>query len=265
RHGGRLPHLRRGTGGVSDGLLPEHGARHQRLHRAGPLRGGAPLLAGRSALPAGVSHGVRQEPGGPHRASGRRLRLLPLHPAGGEQAPLLRGGRRGALGAGRRDARSGGQVRGRPAGVPRCVPARRGAAGAAGMTLPPLRLRKGEERRLRAGHLWVFSNEVDVERTPLTAFEPGTMAEVQDARGAPLGSAYVNPRSLICARLVSRDPRRRLDRDLLRARVGRALALRELLFEGRPFYRLAFGEGDGLPGLVVDRYGDALVVQITTA
>ena len=132
------------------------------------------------------------------------------------------------------------------------------------MTLPPLRLRKGEDRRLRAGHLWVFSNEVDVERTPLTAFEPGTLVEVQDVRGAPLGSGYVNPRSLICARLVSRDPRQALDRELLRSRVGRALELRDRLFE-EPFYRLLFGEGDGLPGLVVDRFGDALVVQITTA
>jgi len=133
------------------------------------------------------------------------------------------------------------------------------------MSLPPLRLRKNEDRRLRAGHLWVFSNEVDVERTPLTAFEPGAPVEVQDSRGAPLGSAYVNPRSLICARLVSRSPRRVLDRALLRERLERALALRETLFEGDPYYRLAFGEGDGLPGLVVDRYGDVLVAQLTTA
>lgn len=133
------------------------------------------------------------------------------------------------------------------------------------MTLPPLRLKKGEDRRLRAGHLWVFSNEVDVQHTPLTAFEPGAQVEVQDSRGAPLGSAYVNPHSLICARLVSRDPRRVLDRELLRTRLERALELREALFEGEPFYRLAFGEGDGLPGLVVDRFGEVLVAQITTA
>jgi 23S rRNA (cytosine1962-C5)-methyltransferase len=133
------------------------------------------------------------------------------------------------------------------------------------MTLPPLRLKKGEDRRLRAGHLWVFSNEVDVQHTPLTAFDPGAPVEVQDSRGAPLGSAYVNPHSLICARLVSRDPRRALDRDLLRDRLERALALREMLFQGEPFYRLAFGEGDGLPGLVVDRFGEVLVAQITTA
>ena len=132
------------------------------------------------------------------------------------------------------------------------------------MSLPPLRLRKNEDRRLRAGHLWIFSNEVDVVRTPLTAFEPGAMAEVQDARGAPLGTAYVNPRSLIAARLVSRQRGRVLDGDLLRRRLARALALRELLFD-RPFYRLVYGEGDGLPGLVVDRFGSVLVAQVSTA
>ncbi|HEX2091406.1 MAG TPA: class I SAM-dependent rRNA methyltransferase [Longimicrobiaceae bacterium] len=130
--------------------------------------------------------------------------------------------------------------------------------------LPPLRLKKHEDRRLRAGHLWVFSNEVDVTQTPLTAFEPGAAVELQDARGAPIGAAYVNPRTLIAARLVSRDPARALDGGLLRERIGRALALRERLFPA-PFYRLVFGEGDGLPGLVVDRFGEHLVAQLTTA
>lgn len=132
------------------------------------------------------------------------------------------------------------------------------------MSLPPLRLRKNEDRRLRAGHLWVFSNEVDVLHTPLTAFEPGEQVVVHDARGAPLGVGYVNPRSLIAARLVSRDREARLDAALLRRRIARALSLRELLF-GQPFYRLIYGESDGLPGLVVDRFGGTLVVQITTA
>ncbi len=132
------------------------------------------------------------------------------------------------------------------------------------MTPPPLVLKRHEDRRLRAGHLWVFSNEVDVGRTPLTAFEPGDAVQIQDSRGAALGVGYVNPRSLIAARLVSRDPRGVLDGALLRARISRALALRERLFD-RPFYRLVFGEGDGLPGLVVDRFGDVLVVQLSTA
>jgi 23S rRNA (cytosine1962-C5)-methyltransferase len=128
-----------------------------------------------------------------------------------------------------------------------------------------LRLKKNEERRLRAGHLWVFSNEVDVTATPLTGFEPGEAVELQDSRGNPLGAAYVNPRSLICARLVSRDPRQLLTVDLIRERVRSALELREALFPGDPYYRLVFGEADRLPGLVVDRFGEILVAQITTA
>lgn len=132
------------------------------------------------------------------------------------------------------------------------------------MTLAPLRLKKNEDRRLRAGHLWVFSNEVDVDNTPLTAFEPGQPVEIQDHRGATLGSGYVNPHSLICARLVSRDPALALNKSLLAHRFNVALSLRERLFD-KPYYRLAFGDSDGLPGLVVDRFGDVLVAQITTA
>lgn len=130
--------------------------------------------------------------------------------------------------------------------------------------LPRLRLKRREERRLRAGHLWIYSNEVDAAATPLGQFEPGDPVVVEAHNGKPLGSAYVNPHSLICARLVSRDPGRVLDRSLLVHRLNIALALRQRLY-GQPCYRLVHGEGDGLPGLVVDRYADVLVVQITTA
>ena len=124
-------------------------------------------------------------------------------------------------------------------------------------------LKKGEERRLRAGHLWVFNNEVDVRRSPLSSFEPGQDVLVADAQGHVLGTAYVNPASLITARLVSRE-KRPLDAGLLRERLMQALSLRERLFD-RPFYRLCHGEGDFLPGLVLDRHGDWLTAQITTA
>lgn len=130
--------------------------------------------------------------------------------------------------------------------------------------LPPLRLRKNEERRLRAGHLWIFSNEVDCEKTPLKHFAPGDLVRVEDARQQPLGLAYVNPESLICARLLTRDPRATIDEVFLLKRVTRALHLRELLFP-KPFYRLLYGESDGIPGLVVDRLGEVLVVQANTA
>lgn len=125
-------------------------------------------------------------------------------------------------------------------------------------------LKKGEDRRLRVGHLWVFSNEVDVKRSPLTAFAPGQSVQVADAGGRVLGCGYVNPASLIAVRLVSRKADEELGADLLRRRLADALALRQSMFN-RPFYRLCHGEGDFLPGLVADRHGDHLVCQITTA
>ena len=128
----------------------------------------------------------------------------------------------------------------------------------------PLQLQKNEDRRLRAGHLWVFSNEVDTQRTPLTAFEPGEPVTILGHGGHPLGMGYVNPHSLICARLVSRDADALLDQTLIEKRVAGALALREKLYDS-PFYRLFYGESDGLPGLVLDRYGDLVVGQATTA
>jgi 23S rRNA (cytosine1962-C5)-methyltransferase len=130
--------------------------------------------------------------------------------------------------------------------------------------LRPLRLKRNEERRLRAGHVWAFSNEVDVNNTPLTSFESGEAVEVQDYRSRTIGSGYVNPHSLICARLVSHDKRHPWPPSLIVHRLKVALSLRQTLFE-QPFYRLVYGESDGLPGLVVDRFGDLLVVQITTA
>jgi 23S rRNA (cytosine1962-C5)-methyltransferase len=130
--------------------------------------------------------------------------------------------------------------------------------------LPELRLRRGEERRLRAGHLWVFSNEVDTTATPLTAFEPGQQARVVTDRGQPLGIAYVNPATLIAARLLTRDAETPVGRAWVLTRLRAALALRESLYPN-PYYRLVFGESDGLPGLVIDRYGDVLVGQIGTA
>ena len=130
--------------------------------------------------------------------------------------------------------------------------------------LAPLRLRKNEDRRLRAGHLWVYSNEVDVEATPLRDFQPGQPVTIQASNGKFIGTGYINPHVLLCARLVSRDPEHPLSPSLLVHRLNVALSLRERLY-ARPFYRLVHGEGDGLPGLIVDRYGDLCVAQLTTA
>jgi 23S rRNA (cytosine1962-C5)-methyltransferase len=127
-----------------------------------------------------------------------------------------------------------------------------------------LRLKRGEERRLSSGHLWVFSNEIDSDATPLAAFAPGDLAQVRSQRGEFLGHAYVNPHALICARILSRDRAHGVDRELIESRLRAALTLRERLHH-EPYYRLVFGESDGLPGLVLDRYGEILVGQIATA
>jgi len=132
------------------------------------------------------------------------------------------------------------------------------------MSYTPIRLKPREDRRLRAGHLWIFSNEIDCAATPLTAFTPGELVRVESAHGRPLGLGYINPKSLISVRLLTANAHAVVDREFLIQRLKAALSFRER-FNADPYYRLVFGEADGLPGLVVDRYGDDLVVQITTA
>jgi 23S rRNA (cytosine1962-C5)-methyltransferase len=131
-------------------------------------------------------------------------------------------------------------------------------------SLPELRLKPREERRLRAGHLWVYSNEVDTGKTPLTALDPGALCRIVDARGKVLGVAYANPRTLLAARVLTSNGKAEINADWFANRLRSALALRERLYD-KPFYRLAYGESDGLPGLIVDRYGDVCVVQLATA
>jgi 23S rRNA (cytosine1962-C5)-methyltransferase len=128
--------------------------------------------------------------------------------------------------------------------------------------LPVLRLKRNEDRRLHAGHLWIFSNEVDTGQTPLPKFEAGELVRVLAHNDRALGLAYVNPKSLISARLL--ETWRLPDAAWLAARIRTALRLRERLFPN-PYYRLVYGESDGLPGLVIDRYGAACVAQIGTA
>ena len=128
--------------------------------------------------------------------------------------------------------------------------------------LPALRLKRNEDRRLHAGHLWIFSNEVDTRQTPLTKFKAGDLVRVLAHNDRALGLAYVNPQSLISARML--ESWNFPDAAWLTTRIRAALALRERLYS-KPYYRLVYGESDGLPGLVVDRYGSACVVQIGTA
>ncbi|WP_306006954.1 RSP_2647 family RNA methyltransferase [Aquicoccus porphyridii] len=135
------------------------------------------------------------------------------------------------------------------------------------MTLSPLpivRLKpKTDARKLRHGSPWVFANEVVTDRRT-KAIAPGSLAVLEDAERAALGVVAVNPDSKIFCRMLDRDPGAQVDQAWFAARIERALALRERLY-GTPFYRLIHAEADGLPGVVIDRFGDVAVVQPNAA
>jgi len=130
-------------------------------------------------------------------------------------------------------------------------------------TLPQIFLHPGRDRRVQAGHPWAYSNEVRM--TPeLKALEPGTLATLHRVDGKQLGVGTYNPHALITFRVFDRDADNAIDEQFIGARLARALALRERFYD-QPFYRLVHAESDGLPGLVIDRFGDVAVIQSNTA
>jgi 23S rRNA (cytosine1962-C5)-methyltransferase len=128
---------------------------------------------------------------------------------------------------------------------------------------PRIFLQPGRDRRIEQGHPWAYSNEIRID-AETKALPPGTLATLHRVDGKPLGVGSYNPHALIAFRMFSRNAHARIDEEFLAGRIGRALALRECLFR-EPFYRLVHAETDGLPGLVCDRFGDVLVVQINAA
>lgn len=130
-------------------------------------------------------------------------------------------------------------------------------------TRPIVRLLAGRHKRVRGGHPWVYSNEIVMDAAA-KKLEPGTLVRLEAANGAALGLAMFNPRPLIAARILDRDPGAAIDTAFFERKLGAALKLRERLYPGG-HYRLIHAEADGLPGLVVDRYGGRLVVQVNTA
>lgn len=131
-------------------------------------------------------------------------------------------------------------------------------------TLPVICLKAQEDRRVRAGHLWVYSNEINTVQTPLKAFKAGDLCQVVDSRGKTLGVGYVNPHTLLAVRMLSSNGGEQINQEWFERRIALALRLRERIYPSA-HYRLIFGESDGLPGVVVDRFAEVLVVQITTA
>jgi 23S rRNA (cytosine1962-C5)-methyltransferase len=129
--------------------------------------------------------------------------------------------------------------------------------------LPSVLLRAGEDRRVRAGHPWAFSNEILMD-AETKALPSGTLAILRAPGGEALGLVTFNPHSLIAARLVSSNPEATVDALFFGRRLAQAASLRDRLI-GVPYYRLIHAEADSLPGLIVDRFGDAFVVQINSA
>jgi 23S rRNA (cytosine1962-C5)-methyltransferase len=129
---------------------------------------------------------------------------------------------------------------------------------------PVVRLRpKAEARPIRHGFPWVYADELVTDRRT-GALTPGTIATLEDAERRPLATVTVNPRSKIIARVLDRDAEARIDRNWIAARLSRALDLRERLFDA-PYYRLVHAEADGLPGVIIDRFGAAAVIQPNAA
>ena len=128
---------------------------------------------------------------------------------------------------------------------------------------PRITLKKDAHRRIVGGHPWVFSNEVMMD-VRAKAIPPGAVVTVDTAGGDAVATAHFKPHTLIAARVLDRARDAVIDQDWLRARLAGAAALRDRLF-GEPYYRLAHAEADGLPGLIIDRFGDVAVVQPNTA
>lgn len=128
---------------------------------------------------------------------------------------------------------------------------------------PLVRLLPGRDRRLKAGHPWAFSNEIAMSEGA-KSLAPGSVVRLEGDDGVKHGLFHFNPRSLIAGRLLDRDSGATVDRAWFARRLRDAASLRERLGLAR-FCRLVHAEADGLPGLVVDRYGDALAVQANTA
>lgn len=122
---------------------------------------------------------------------------------------------------------------------------------------------KSNARAIRHGFPWVYANELVTDRRT-RKLAPGTLAVLEDEANTPLGLVAVNPESKIIARMLDRDPGAEIDQAWFAARLQRALEMRERLYDA-PFYRLVHAESDGLPGVVIDRFGDACVVQPNAA
>jgi len=126
-----------------------------------------------------------------------------------------------------------------------------------------IRLLPGHHKRVKAGHPWIYSNEIAMDAATKALPRGGAVRAIA-ASGEALGLFTFNPHTLIAGRLLDRDPQAVIDGAWIAARLARALALRERIHPGG-FYRWVHAEADGLPGLILDRYGAVVSMQANTA
>ena len=128
---------------------------------------------------------------------------------------------------------------------------------------PRIRLLAKRHRRVKTGHPWIYSNEIELT-AEAKALPAGSIVAFENAGGEPLGAGFFNPKPLVVGRMLANDADIAIDAAFLETRIARARSLRDRLYP-QPYYRLIHAEADGLPGLIVDRYGDVLSVQMNSA
>jgi 23S rRNA (cytosine1962-C5)-methyltransferase len=126
-----------------------------------------------------------------------------------------------------------------------------------------IKLKKGQDRKVNAGHPWVYSNEIESD-PKLAEIPSGGLVKIANAFGNFLGFGYYNRHSLIAVRILTKKEHQEINQEFFTKKIEQALKLRADFFD-KPFYRLIHSEADGLPGLVADRFDNLIVLQVTTA
>jgi 23S rRNA (cytosine1962-C5)-methyltransferase len=129
------------------------------------------------------------------------------------------------------------------------------------MEYPVLKLKKGHEKRVRAGHLWVYSNEIEANDSSLPI---GSLVDVINSKSEFVGTGFYNPNALVVVRILTKT-KEPIDREFFSRRLKRAREIRETFFSNRTAYRLVHSESDYLPGLVIDKYNDSYSIQLNSA
>src|SRR3990167_2529609 len=125
-------------------------------------------------------------------------------------------------------------------------------------------LKKDAERRLFAGHLWIFSNDINTQKTPLRNYNVGDLVCVETTFGKKIAIGYINPQCVLCIRIMTFNLNQKINTDFFIQKITQANSKREKIFSEK-FYRVVFGESDRLPGVVIDQYDEIILVQINTA